>query len=104
MVQDNSGGRTHSVGSKPANAFGLYDVVGNVWQWTQDCYLDSYAGAPTDGRANGAGTQCLRADRGGSWLNREWLLRSATRERNPADFRSVTMGFRVAKTLPSSGG
>src|SRR5262249_43901965 len=48
----NSGGHTHPVGLKLANAFGLYDIVGNVWQWTEDCYDNSYTAAPADGRAN----------------------------------------------------
>jgi formylglycine-generating enzyme required for sulfatase activity len=98
--KDNSGGQTHPVGSKPANAFGLYDMVGDVWQWTEDCYADSYAHAPTDGRAAEAGDACLRSDRGGSWFYPAWLLRPATRERNPADYRDAVMGFRVVRTLP----
>jgi len=97
----NSGNATHPVGLKPANAFGLYDAVGNVWQWTGDCYADSYSNAPADGRPNQFGEDCLRVDRGGSWLFRAWLLRSATRERNPAGFRDVIMGFRVAKSVES---
>ncbi len=97
--KDNSVGRTHPVGAKPANAFGVFDAVGNVWQWTEDCYAESYANAPTDGRASEAGKDCLRVDRGGSWLYPAWLLRPATRERNPADYRDVIMGFRVARTL-----
>ena len=88
------------VGSKPGNPFGLYDIVGNVWQWTEDCYTDTYAKAPTDGSAAESPNGCMRVDRGSSWLYPSWLLRSATRERNPADFRDVIMGFRVAKTLP----
>ena len=98
--KDNSDGHTHPVGSKPANPFGLYDIVGNVWQWTEDCYADSYAKAPTDGSAAESPNTCMRVDRGSCWLYPSWLLRSATRERNPADFRDVIMGFRVAKTLP----
>ncbi len=82
--KDNSDGKTHAVGLKPANPFGLYDMVGNVWQWTEDCYADNYAKAPINGSA-------AESPDG---------LRSATRERNPADFRDVVMGFRVAKTLP----
>jgi formylglycine-generating enzyme required for sulfatase activity len=103
-------GQTHPVGAKPPNAFGLYDMAGNVWQWTEDCYDNSYAGIPADGRANETPSsdvhandsqgKCLRVDRGGSWMFPAWLLRPATRERNPADFRAVIMGFRVAKTLP----
>lgn len=105
-----AGGRTHPAGTKPANAFGLYDMAGNVWQWTEDCYDNSYTGAPADGRAketpssdvqaNDDHGNCLRVDRGGSYLFPAWLLRSATRERNPADFRDVIMGFRVARNLP----
>jgi len=107
--KDDSGGRTHPVGQKPANAFQLYDMVGNIWQWTEDCYAESYAAAPTDGDANEKGVtdprpngtrKCMRVDRGGSWLYPAWLLRSATRERNPADFRDRIMGFRVARSLP----
>lgn len=95
----NSGNQTHPVGSKPANPFGLYDMVGNVWQWTEDCYADSYVQAPTDGNAVESPNTCMRVDRGSSWLYPAWLLRSATRERNPADFRDIIMGLRVAKTL-----
>jgi formylglycine-generating enzyme required for sulfatase activity len=93
------------VGTKPPNAFGLYDMAGNVWQWTEDCYDNSYAGIPADGRWNEAlerpwrrTANCLRVDRGGSWMFPAWLLRPATRERNPADFRRHH-GFRVARTL-----
>jgi formylglycine-generating enzyme required for sulfatase activity len=98
--KENSGGQTHPVGAKPASPFGLYDMVGNVWQWTEDCYADSYANAPTDGSAVEGGNACLRVDRGGSWLYPLWLLRPATRERNPADYRDIIMGFRLARTLP----
>jgi formylglycine-generating enzyme required for sulfatase activity len=107
--KQNSGGHTHPAGSKPPNGFGLYDPVGNVWQWTEDCYDNSYEPAPVDGRANEMPShdvkandshgKCLRVDRGSSYLYPAWLLRSATRERNPADFRDAIMGFRVAKTL-----
>jgi len=98
--KENSGGQTHPVGLKPANRFGLYDMAGNVWQWTQDCYAESYAAAPNNGTAAEMGNQCLRVDRGGSWYFPTWLLRPATRERNPADIRDKVMGFRVARTLP----
>ncbi|HEY2092975.1 MAG TPA: formylglycine-generating enzyme family protein [Thermoanaerobaculia bacterium] len=104
------GGRTHPVGAKPPNAFGLYDLAGNAWQWTEDCYDNSYTGIPADGRANDTPSNdpkakdtqgnCLRVDRGGSWMFPAWLLRPATRERNPANFRADIMGFRVARTMP----
>jgi formylglycine-generating enzyme required for sulfatase activity len=105
-----AGGQTRPVGAQPANAFGLYDMAGDVWQWTEDCYDNSYAPAPADGRANEAPStdphskdsqgRCLRVDRGGSWMFPVWLLRSATRERNPDDYRNAIMGFRVARALP----
>ena len=105
-----TGGHTNPAGSQPPNAFGLYDMAGNVWQWTEDCYDNSYAGVPADGHANETPSsdvtandshgKCLRVDRGGSYLFPAWLLRPATRERNPADFRDAIMGFRVARTLP----
>jgi formylglycine-generating enzyme required for sulfatase activity len=98
-ITGNSGGQIHPVGSKPANRFGLYDMGGNVWQWTADCYRDTYAGAPSDGRPAETPAGCMRVDRGGSWLYASWLLRAATRERNPPDFRDTIMGFRVARTL-----
>jgi formylglycine-generating enzyme required for sulfatase activity/imidazolonepropionase-like amidohydrolase len=103
--ESNADAQTHPVGGKPANAFGLHDMAGNVWQWTEDCYADDYTGAPSNGSAAEAPANCMRVDRGGSWLYPSWLLRSATRERNPADYRDVVMGFRVAKTLaPVQGG
>ena len=96
----NSGGHTHPVGSKPANPFGLYDVVGNVFQWTEDCYANSYVSAPADGSAVESGKDCRRVARGGSWFYPPWILRSAPRETDPADYRDAVMGFRVARTLP----
>ncbi len=99
--KDNASGRTHPVGSKPANAFGLFDVVGNVWQWTEDCYAENYANAFSDGRAYETCTpDDRRVDRGGSWFYPAWLLRSAPRERNPSDYRDLMLGFRLATTLP----
>jgi Uncharacterized conserved protein len=98
--KDNSDARTQPVGLKPPNRFGLYDVTGHVWQWTQDCYAPNYANAPSDGSAAERDSSCLRVDRGGSSMHPEWLLRSAPRERNPADYRYMSLGFRVARSLP----
>ncbi|HEY2065523.1 MAG TPA: SUMF1/EgtB/PvdO family nonheme iron enzyme [Gemmatimonadaceae bacterium] len=97
--KENAAGRTHPVGSMSPNPFGLHDMVGDVWQWTEDCYAESYVAAPTDGSAVETPSDCLRVDRGGSWFYPIWLLRPATRERNPADYRDVVMGFRVARTV-----
>ena len=96
---DRSEGGTVPVGSYPANAFGLHDVHGNVWEWTQDCRNDNYQGAPTDGSAWESGNCSRRVLRGGSWYYDPWVLRSANRDRSTAGDRNYIVGFRVARTL-----
>ena len=93
-------GGTAPVGSFAPNAFGLYDVLGNVSEWTQDCWNDSYAGAPTDGSAWESGDCDRRVLRGGSWFITAWFLRSANRSRSAPDTRDMYYGFRVARVLP----
>ena len=96
----NSGGKTQEVGQKQPNAFGLYDMHGNVWEWTQDCWHGTYAGAPTDGSVWTAGCSGnYRVLRGGSWINFPAYLRSAIRVRNYPDVRIYIIGFRLARTL-----
>ena len=90
---------TAPVGSFRPNAFGLYDILGNAWQWTEDCYQESYIGAPTDGSAVTSGECKVRVLRGGSWYFAPRYLRSASRGGNPADGRSYFVGFRVGRTL-----
>jgi len=90
---------TSPVGSFRPNAFGLYDMTGDVWSWLADCWNDSYAGAPTDGSANLAGDCGRRSLRGGSWTYDSRILRSANRDRVTTDARLVDIGFRVARTL-----
>jgi formylglycine-generating enzyme required for sulfatase activity len=83
-----------------ANAFGVHDTVGNVWEWTEDCWHGSYAGAPTDGSSWTSGGNCrLRVLRGGSWINKPRYVRSAYRDRDGPDYRSLNSGFRVARTF-----
>ena len=82
-----------------ANAFGLYDMQGNAWQWTEDCYHDNYAGAPSDGSAWTTGDCSRRVLRGGSWSVDPGDLRAAFRLRGTAAFRSRNDGFRVGRTL-----
>jgi formylglycine-generating enzyme required for sulfatase activity len=87
------------VGSFTANAFGLYDMAGNVWQWTEDCYHDSYNQAPADGSAWTGGDCSQRVVRGGSWLIDPRNLRSASRDGNAPSNRFDVLGFRVGRTL-----
>ena len=91
--------KTTPVGEFPANGFGLYDVHGNVWEWVEDCWNGSYAGAPTDGSAWESGDCSRRVVRGGSWDSLPRYLRSALRLRITTGFRNLSVGFRVARTL-----
>jgi len=112
---------TSPVGSFPPNAFGLYDMLGNVLQWVQDCFAGSYAGLPTDGSAyekdvqvqmtgrfssmTGKSSCSYRMIRGTDWNDPPTMLRSAFRNFGPGpgatlqDYRSAGLGFRVARTL-----
>ena len=90
---------TAPVGSFEPNAFGLYDVSGNVVEWTEDCWNGSYAGAPSDGSAWRSGDCTRPVLRGGSWGNAPVTLRSAVRVGDPAGFRILLDGFRVARTI-----
>ena len=91
--------QTAPVGLFAANAFGLHDMHGNVWEWVQDCYKDTYAGVPPDGRATSDVASCLRVVRGGSFNVNPQSLRSAGRGRNHPHDRSGSIGLRVARTL-----
>jgi len=86
------------VGSFKPNAFGLYDMAGNVWQWVQDCNHDNYNGAPTDGSA-WIGDCGRRVVRGGSWGNVPQFLRSASRDWYGAADRDFHIGFRLGRTI-----
>jgi formylglycine-generating enzyme required for sulfatase activity len=83
------------VGSFAANAFGLYDMVGNVFEWTQDCWNGAYDGAPQDASARLSGDCQEREMRGGSWFTSPRYLRASYRNRFPHDYRSTSVGFRV---------
>ena len=91
--------QTALVGSFKPNAFGLHDLHGNVWEWVQDCYNDSYRGAPTDGSAVTTGKCEGRVLRGGSWLHYPQALRSALRGRLKPDRLFIDIGFRVVRML-----
>jgi formylglycine-generating enzyme required for sulfatase activity len=80
------------------NGFGLYDMFGNAWQWTADCWHDTYKGAPADGSAwTGGACNGGHVVRGGSWYDSLVILRSAKRDRNTSE--DNYLGFRLARTL-----
>jgi formylglycine-generating enzyme required for sulfatase activity len=87
------------VGSSAPNAFGLYDMHGNVSEWVEDCYNGNYNGAPTDGSAWTIAGCDQRVVRGGSWNNYPEILRSASRLRGTSVSRFNNLGFRVGRTL-----
>jgi sulfatase modifying factor 1 len=90
---------TSPVGSFPPNQFGLYDMIGDVMDWTEDCWNTSYSGAPTDGTAWQSGDCGRRVVRGGSWDASLSVVRSAARRGVPTFYRVTTFGFRVVRTL-----
>ncbi len=94
--------QTVPVGSYAPNAFGLYDMHGNVWEWVEDCWHENYEAAPTNGSAwlEAASGDCTsRVLRGGSWYNYPRRLRSAERFWLTPDVRIIYLGFRLARTL-----
>jgi formylglycine-generating enzyme required for sulfatase activity len=90
---------TAPVGSYPANAFGLYDMLGNVEEWTQDCWSGNLGAVPASGRAAAGGNCELRGVRGGSWLDAPVGLRAAYRVGSPTTVRVYRRGFRIARDL-----
>jgi formylglycine-generating enzyme required for sulfatase activity len=91
--------RTMPVDSFEPNQWGLFNVHGNVWEWTEDCWNESNAGNPGNGDARIVGDCSRRVLRGGSWLDAPQLLRAAFRYDYLTIFRSYVTGFRVARTL-----
>jgi serine/threonine-protein kinase PpkA len=90
---------TTAVGSHDANAFGLYDVYGNVAEWTQDCYAATYASAPVDGGALAPDHCTRRVYRGGAYSDQAAALRSAARKSGSPSVRLPALGFRVVREL-----
>lgn len=96
----NSGQRTHPVAQKQPNAWGLYDMHGNVWEWCRDMWHYGYHGAPTDGSAWVEAGFFIPLMRGGSFTNPAWWLRSANHMRNdPGCRHSYNQGFRIVRDL-----
>lgn len=93
---NNSAGKTHPVGEKQANAWGIHDMLGNVWEWCEDVYHDSYRGAPTDGSAwLSGGDQRYRVMRGGSWIDNAFYCRVNERIRATPETRQRNSGLRL---------
>ncbi len=82
----------------PANGFGLFDMHGNVWEWTADCWRKSLAGAPADGTPRG-GVCGARTLKGGAFNTGGWRLRAAHRIGKPASAREMEIGFRVVRAV-----
>jgi formylglycine-generating enzyme required for sulfatase activity len=83
------------VGSFPANAFGLHDMHGNVWEWVQDCWSDDYSGHDNTARAIESAECDSRILRGGSWYNEQSFARSSYRAHEPPEYTASGVGFRV---------
>jgi formylglycine-generating enzyme required for sulfatase activity len=91
---------TAPVGQFPPNAFGLQDMLGNVWEWVEDPAHPSYKGAPTDGGVwHETGDETHRIVRGGSWTSSPEYMRLATREQDGTLIRDRGLGFRVARDI-----
>ena len=95
---ENSGGSSHVVGQKKPNGFGLYDMLGNVWEWVWDWYGD-YPLVPTD-NPSGPDTGSSRVRRGGSWSYVAHVCRSAIRFLAEPGYRIYFLGFRLSRSLP----
>ncbi len=91
---------TTPVGRFPANPFGLHDMLGNVWEWVEDCWNEGYSGAPDIAVPRVTGACNERVFRGGAWNSTPTTLRSAYRDRDSREERHDNLGFRVARSLP----
>jgi formylglycine-generating enzyme required for sulfatase activity len=92
-------GRTVPADSFGANPWGLYNVHGNIWEWTEDCWNETNAGNPRNGRARKSGDCSSRVLRGGGWMNNPAHLRSAHRYYDSILNRNIDVGFRVGRSL-----
>jgi formylglycine-generating enzyme required for sulfatase activity len=101
LAEEKFRGQTLPVDSFAPNPWGLFQVHGNVNEWTEDCYHYTYSNAPNDGspwRGNGRDCQ-TRVFRGGSWADQQYWLSSGARSSRSSGDRSDTVGFRIARTL-----
>jgi len=94
----NSGGRTHPVGSKRPNGFGLYDLLGNVWEWCSDRYGKNYYRISPGSNPSGPSMGLHRVSRGGSWCSKPPRVTAAFRRHDSLNFCFYRLGFRLART------
>ena len=97
--KDNSQGRTHPVGMKISNAFGLFDLYGNLWEWCEDAWHEGYSKIPADGTARGDPNATHRCARGGSWEGEARYCSSSWRDSFRAGLNDSSLGFRPAASL-----
>ncbi|MEI8393825.1 MAG: formylglycine-generating enzyme family protein [Rhodospirillaceae bacterium] len=93
------GQRPAPVGSFSVNRFGLFDMLGNVAEWVEDCWHDNYKDAPAEGVAWTTGSCEFHVIRGGSWVDQPRNVRAAQRDRDTPGMRSVFLGFRIARNI-----
>jgi formylglycine-generating enzyme required for sulfatase activity len=94
--------RTSPVGSYKPNPWGLHDMLGNAWEWTEDCFHETFKGVPTDGsawREAGGGDCTARTPRGASWASGTDWMKAVSQSRDPEAYHSQLLGFRVALTV-----
>ena len=91
--------KTLPVGQFAPNQFGVYDILGNAFEWVEDCWNDNHAGAPNDGSARTSGNCKYRIMKGGSWVSHGYQLRAGMRTQYTTDFRYEDYGFRIARTI-----
>jgi len=99
---DRKSRKTHIVGEKKPNPWGLYDIYGNVVEWCEDWYAEDYINTPRDGTSNNDGSQKYKVIRGGSWFSNDDFCRSARRNYNFAYNKNSDTGFRLLEEIPKS--